>query len=176
MSEEILALARPFSRAAGATMQEVFDASYRRLVVQLYAVTGDRLEAEDLVQDAFVHAAAAGNRFVRTDDPETWLLTTAIDRHRSRWRKARNSSRIQHRLQQPTDLPGLEDHLVVVRALRTLPEHQRMVLVLHHLAGLSLSEIAAHLGCPEGTVRSRLRRGRAALVAQLGSWEASSGE
>jgi DNA-directed RNA polymerase specialized sigma24 family protein len=46
----------------GPTLGEVFDRSYRRLVVQLYGTVGDIYEAEDLVQEAFVRAAAAASR------------------------------------------------------------------------------------------------------------------
>ncbi len=54
-------------------------------------------------------------------------------------------------------------------ALRSLPEAQRRALVLHHLAGFTVAEIAAQERCPEGTVKARLSRGRAALVPLLES-------
>jgi RNA polymerase sigma-70 factor, ECF subfamily len=153
------------------TLREVFDLSYRRLVVQLYAVVGDGGEAEDLVQEAFVRASASGARFLRVDNPEAWLRRTAINLHRNRWRKLRNFARIRQQLETPNDLPGLDEHLVVVDALRRLPEAQREVLALHYLADLPVLEIAASLGVPEGTVKSRLMRGREALAALLGNEE-----
>ena len=97
------------------SLQEVFDASYRRLVVQLYAVVGNAGEAEDLVQDAFVRASASGARFLRVDNPEAYLRRTAINLHRKRWRKLRNFAKIRPRLETPSDLPGLDEHLVVIR-------------------------------------------------------------
>jgi RNA polymerase sigma-70 factor (ECF subfamily) len=153
------------------TLREVFDLSYRRLVVQLYAVVGDAGEAEDLVQDAFVRASASGSRFMRVENPEAWLRRTAINLHRNRWRKLRNFARIRPQLETPHDLPGLDEHLVVVDALRRLPEAQREVLALHYLADLPVLEIASALGVPEGTVKSRLMRGREALAALLGDEE-----
>lgn len=54
----------------GSTLSEVFHASYQRLVVQMYGVVGDISQAEDLVQEAFVRAAAAGNRFRRAENHE----------------------------------------------------------------------------------------------------------
>jgi RNA polymerase sigma-70 factor (ECF subfamily) len=150
------------------TLQEVFDASYRRLVVQLYGVVGNAGEAEDLVQDAFVRASASGARFLRVDNPEAWLRRTAVNLHRNRWRKVRNFSRIRPKLETRYDLPGLDEHLIVVDALRRLPEAQREVLALHYLADLPVQEIAATLRVPEGTVKSRLMRGREALAALLG--------
>ena len=153
------------------TLQEVFDASYRRLVVQLYAVVGNANEAEDLVQDAFVRASASGARFLRVDNPEAWLRRTAINLHRNRWRKVRNFSKIRPKLETRSDLPGLDEHLIVVDALRRLPEQQREVLALHYLADLPVLEIASALGVPEGTVKSRLMRGREALAAVLGNEE-----
>ena len=102
-------------------LREVFEGSYRRLVVPLYAVTGDSAEAEDLVQEAFVRAAAAGGRFLKVENHEAWLRTAAINLHRNRWRKMRNLSKIRYRLERPTDLPGLKEHVAVIAALRALP-------------------------------------------------------
>lgn len=153
------------------SLREVFDLSYRRLVVQLYAVVGDAVEAEDLVQEAFVKASASGARFLRVENPEAWLRRTAINLHRNRWRKVRNFSRIRSQLETPRDLPGLDEHLVVVDGLRRLPEAQREVLALHYLADLPVLEIATALGVPEGTVKSRLMRGREALAALLADEE-----
>lgn len=155
----------------GLRLEQVFYVSYRRLVVQLYGVVGDRAEAEDLVQEAFVRAAAAGRRFSRTANPEAWLRTTAINLHRSRWRKVRNFSRIKERLAAPRDIAGLDDRLDVIRALRALPVEQREVVALHHLADLAVTDIADELGLPVGTVKSRLSRGRDALLQALSAEE-----
>lgn len=161
---------RPADRAR-LDIAQVFEASYRRLVVQLYGVVGNAGEAEDLVQEAFVRAYAAGPRFARVDNPEAWLRTIAVNLHRSRWRKVRNFARIRDRITDrttsPPDLPGIEEHLVVVEALRRLPEEMRVVLTLHYLADRQVHQIAEELGIPEGTVKSRLYRARAALAAQL---------
>jgi RNA polymerase sigma-70 factor (ECF subfamily) len=174
MSEEILARTRESSTAREPALEDVFKASYRRLVVQLYGVVGDLVEAEDLVQEAFVRAAASGRRFLAVDNPEAWLRRTAINLHRNRWRKLRNFSRIRHRLENPTDPPELEEHVVVIEALRSLPEPQRQAMALYYLADLPVEDIAATLGCAVGTVKSRLGRGRDAMALALGPAEGSS--
>lgn len=155
----------------GVSLEDVFYASYRRLVVQLYGVVGDRAEAEDVVQEAFVRAVTAGRRFTGTANPEAWLRTTAINLHRSRWRKLRNFSRIKERIATPQDVPGLDERLDVIEALRSLPAEQREVVALHHLADLPVADIAQELGVPPGTVKSRLSRGREALALALGDRE-----
>ena len=175
MSEEMLSRqSRRVADQQSDALRDVFERSYRRLVVQLYAVTGDGAEAEDLVQEAFVRAVAAGHRFIKADNHEAWLRTTAINLHRNRWRKMRNLSKIRYRLERPTDLPGLEEHVAVIAALRALPAHQREVLALYYLADLPVAEVADMLGCAVGTVKSRLTRGREALAETLGPWEGSS--
>ena len=115
----------------------MFDRSYRRLVVQLHGTVGDIYEAEDLVQEAFVRGQRprqAGSCGLTTTRP--WPPTTAINLHRNRWRKLRNFAKIRHRPAQPTDLEGLEEHLAVVSALRTLPKAHRQVIALYYLADL----------------------------------------
>ena len=152
-------------------LEQVFCVSYRRLVMQLYGVVGDRSEAEDIVQEAFVRAVAAGRRFTETANPEAWLRTTAINLHRSRWRKLRNFSRIKERLAAPQDIPGLDNRLDVIEALRSLPVKQREVIALHYLADLPVDDIAQELGLAPGTVKSRLSRGREAMAQALGTDE-----
>jgi len=167
MEEDAITFGRRADPVERVTLREIFDASYRRLVVQLFAVTGSFDEAEDLVQEAFVRAAAKGRRFLAVDNHEAWLRTTAVNVHRSRWRKLRNGRRAQERILPPRDPAGLEDHLEIIDALRALPEQQRHVIALHYLADLPVEQIAAELGVPSGTVKSRLSRGRHALASSL---------
>src|SRR3954453_367809 len=169
MEAEILAVGRDVPRSrTELEFCEIFAVSSWRLVGHLYGVPGNAAEAEDLVQDAFVRAAAAARRFLSLDNPEAWLRTVAINIQRSRWRKLRNFSRVRDRLASPpNDLPALEDRLDVIEAMRTLPEGQREVVALHYLADLDVAEVARTLGIPEGTVKSRLSRGRDALALAL---------
>jgi RNA polymerase sigma-70 factor (ECF subfamily) len=167
MDEDSITFGRMPDLEDRVSLRDVFDASYRRLVVQLYGVTGSFDEAEDVVQEAFVRAAAAGRRFLRVDNHEAWLRTTAIHVHRSRWRKLRNGQRARDRMVAPRDPAALEDHLEIITALRALPEAQRQVIALHYLADLPVHEIAEALGVPTGTVKSRLSRGREALALLL---------
>ena len=148
----------------------VFAASYRRLVAQLIGVTGDRSEAEEAVQEAFARAVAAGDRFGRLDNPEAWLRTVALNVVRRRWKRARLFSAVSPQVAAPSDVPGIsEDHVAIVEALRALPFQQREAVALFYLGDLSVLEIAATLKVAEGTVKSRLTRGRTALAGLLRS-------
>jgi RNA polymerase sigma-70 factor (ECF subfamily) len=64
--------------------------------------------------------------------------------------------------------PPSEDVVLLVRAMRTLPDAHRRALALHYLLDRSVGEIAAETGAATGTVKSWLSRGRAALAAALG--------
>ena len=149
-------------------LREVYAASYARLVGQLVGVTGDPAEAEDSVMEAFARAAPGRSSFHEADNPEAWLRTVAVNVARSRWRRMLRRSHLLPRLL-PTDsyadLP--EEHLALMAALRQLPTPQREAIALHHLADLPVSEVALTLGVPEGTIKARLSRGRAALAALL---------
>ena len=86
----------------------------------------------------------------------------------SRWRKAKNgvTAMLRHGPPEDTPEPGV-DNVALVAALRQIPEAQRRAIVLHHLGGLSVAEVAHEVGAPEGTVKARLSRGRAALAELL---------
>ncbi|HYY10886.1 MAG TPA: SigE family RNA polymerase sigma factor [Kineosporiaceae bacterium] len=149
-----------------------FDAFYRatapRLAGQLLALTGDSATAEDLTQEAFVRAAAHWRRISRYDSPEAWVRRVAINLARSEVRRAGRHLAALRRHGPPPDVPplGVED-LALLQALRELPHRFREVVVLHHLVGLGVDEIAVLLSTPAGTVRSRLTRGRRRLADLL---------
>jgi RNA polymerase sigma-70 factor (ECF subfamily) len=145
-----------------------YAATYARLVGQLYAVTDDLAEAEDVVQEAFARAVVRWPRIRGYDLPEAWVRRVAVNLARQGLRRTRRRLRLLIRLAPPPPVPGPSvDGLMLVAALRALPAAQRQVLALHHAAGLPVREIAELLGVPEGTAKARLARGRAALAALL---------
>lgn len=154
-------------------LRDVFDASYRRLVGQLYGVCGDLAEAEDVVAEAFVRAADKQRAFEAADNPEAWLRAVAVNVARTRFRRRMVGERL-FRLQPPASdrHPDLgEDRMALVMALRELPAAQREAIALHYFADLPLHEVAAATGCPVGTVKARLSRGRRALAERLAGLE-----
>ena len=153
-------------------IQRCFDASYRRLVGQLYGVCGDLSEAEDVVAEAFARAVSRRRAFERLDNPEAWLRTVAVNLARSRHQRRRLGERLLGRTtaddqRHPPD--HTNDRIALLAALRALPDHQREALALHYLADLPIADVAATLGVPVGTVKARLSRGRTALAAALGN-------
>jgi RNA polymerase sigma-70 factor (ECF subfamily) len=147
------------------TVRAVFEASYRRLVGQLYGVCGDLAEAEDVVAEAFARAVQHERTFVRLDNPEAWLRTVAVNVSRTRHRR---SMRLVHREHDGAGPPALDDErLALMAALRKLPTAQREALALFYLADLPIHEVATATGATVGTVKSRLSRGRAALAVLL---------
>jgi RNA polymerase sigma-70 factor (sigma-E family) len=151
-------------------IHDLYAGSYRRLVLQLYPLTGDLGEAQDVVQEAFVRLLANPRRTATLDNPEAWLRTVAVNLARSRWRRRKVLQRLLRRIEaEPAEVPGATpDHVALMAALRTLPAGQREAIALHHLADLPVAEVAAILQVSEGTVKSRLSRGRAALADLLG--------
>lgn len=151
------------------SLDELYAASYRRLVAQLYAVTGSRQEAEDVVQEAFMRAMSRWSDVRTYDNPEAWLRTVALNLARSRFRRAVRgvAALVKHGV--PHEEPELSpDHVALMTAMRGLPEAQREALVLHHFVGMSVDEVAASVGAPSGTIKARLSRGRTALAGRLG--------
>lgn len=148
-------------------IQELYAASYRRLLGQLIGVTGNVAEAEDVVQEAFVRGLDHPRRLLGADNPEAWLRTVAVNLARSRWRRAQRLIGFAPRLVAVPRDGDTDGHVVLLQALRKLPAAQREVIALHHLADLTVEQVADTLGLPTGTVKARLSRGRAALATLL---------
>jgi RNA polymerase sigma-70 factor (ECF subfamily) len=127
----------------------------------MYAICGDLADAEDAVQEAFITAIRKRRTFQTVVNPEAWIRTVALRRLQSGWRHLAVVRRHQAASRVPE--PAVEigpEHVALVTALGLLDRDQREAIVLHHLADLSVAEIAADLGVPAGTVKSRLSRGR----------------
>lgn len=146
---------------------DLYAASYARLVGVVGAVTQDRQEAEEAVQDAFVRLIGQWSKVSAYDDPEAWLRKVALGYVSNRRRKIRNGLKAALRHGPAPDAAApTGDAVDLRRALASLPRQQREVIVLQDL-GLSVDAIAQHLGVPVGTVKSRLSRARGALAPLL---------
>ncbi len=152
-----------------ATFDEFYSASFQRITGQVYAMIGNRDEAQECVQEAFARAWAHRRKLDRAEHPEAWVRTTAYRLAVSRWRRTTRGRRpVDRALGAPTETaPPSEAHVALVAALKQLPEAQRQALVLHHIADLPVHDVAREVGVPEGTIKARLSRGRAALAAML---------
>ena len=148
---------------------EFYSASFQRVVGQVYAMIGNRDEAQECVQEAFARAWAHRRKLDRAEHPEAWVRTTAYRLAVSRWRRTTRGRRpVDRAVGAPTETAApSETHVALVAALKQLPEAQRQALVLHHIADLSVHDVAREVGVPEGTIKARLSRGRAALAAML---------
>ncbi|MEM1032202.1 MAG: sigma-70 family RNA polymerase sigma factor [Myxococcota bacterium] len=149
-------------------------------------MTKDGPSAEDLVQDTVVKAVRAQAQFKAGTNLKAWLLriltNTFINRHRrsglerdtldgptagplvDRWISA-SSMRAMRDPERDALAPIVEAE--VRKALEALPDHFRLVIVLSDVEGLSYKEIADVMGCPVGTVMSRLHRARKLLQVSL---------
>lgn len=156
---------------------EFYAASMGRVTAQVYAMIGNRDEAQECVQEAFARAWAHRRKLNRDGQPEAWVRTTAYRLAVSRWRRTVRARRAPDRAvgRPSTQAAPSEAHVALVTALRELPDSQRRALVLHHIADLSVSEVARELDVPEGTVKARLSRGRAALAVLLADADIEGG-
>jgi RNA polymerase sigma-70 factor, ECF subfamily len=161
---------------AGEGFEEFYGTAFGRLVGQLFLVTGDLHEAEDVVQEAFARAAVRWSTIRTYDLPEAWIRRVALNLAASAARRRRRWLAVQARLAPPPELPPASDEVLeLLQALDRLPMSQRQPLVLHYLLQLPVEQIARELGISTGSVKSRLFRGRQALAAQLTdpAWEVS---
>ncbi|GLX02571.1 sigma-70 family RNA polymerase sigma factor [Microtetraspora sp. NBRC 16547] len=147
----------------------------RRFLVHLT----DPQSAEDLTQETFVRALGSLPRFAGRASARTWLLSIArrvvVDRFRSAavrpmiadvpdWRAAAER-------RQPFETPGPDDAVALAGLLAEVPRERRDAFVLTQLMGLPYAEAAELIGCPVGTVRSRVARARSQLITSLAEAE-----
>lgn len=153
-------------------VHELYLAHAADLVVQVYGLTGDYGEAQDVVHEAFARALTARASFDELDNPRGWLSVVALNLARSAARRRRVYERLVRsgRLT-PLPVPGMSaDRVAVVAALQRISRRLREAVVLHYLVDLSVDEVASILGITASAVRSRLQRGRQDLAVLLHEW------
>lgn len=153
--------------AAGAEFDVMYASNFERLVVQLYAYTGDMASAQDLVQDAFARALPRWDKLSTYDDPVAWVRRVAWNLATSRWRQLRRFGKFAKTYRQETAEEPSPDRVAIDVALRELPERQRRAVIMYYLADMSIAEIAEHEKTAPGTVKSWLHRARAGLATRL---------
>src|SRR5436190_10753560 len=153
---------------------------WRKVFNVAYKFVGKHDEAEDLTQDIFLKIFRSLNTFDRRANFQTWLISVSrnlcIDHYRS-VRKERetidrgvDASDLAPATPEPGPIAALEqrDRVVLLRqAMAALPETLRTAVLLRDIQELSYQEIADKLRLPEGTVKSRINRGRTELARQI---------
>lgn len=134
-------------------------------------VTGNRQEAEEITQDAFLKLWERWDRVSTLEDPAGFLFRTAMNVFRNRTRRAALAARrAMHLASRADDLAVVEDRDEMVRAMRGLTPHQRAALVLTGYLGYSSEDAAKLLGVRASTVRALATKGRATARATVEGW------
>jgi RNA polymerase sigma factor (sigma-70 family) len=161
--------AEPSAVDRSVAFEELVEAEHAHLYRALCLITRDRLEAEDLMQEAFLRVWERWGRVAEMDDPAGYLFRTAMNLWRKRRRRAALAVRRAMRLAPPRDeLAEVEAREVVVRALAALTPRQRAAVVLVDLLDHSSEEAARLLGIKAPTVRVLASQGRATLKRNAG--------
>jgi RNA polymerase sigma-70 factor (ECF subfamily) len=143
-------------------------------VWRLCAALGDRRSADDLAQETYLRAFGSLHRFEGRSSVRTWLLSIArrvcADAVRAGRRRRLTLVGEDAELEAlaPDDGDRVAEGSVVADLLARLDRDRREAFVLTQLVGLPYAEAAAVVGCPVGTIRSRVARARADLVAGWG--------
>jgi len=163
----------PVGSAEGAThetevelpsFEEFYEAHRQRLFVSLCLLTGNRQEAEEVMQDAFVRILERWDRIGDVDDLGAFLFRVSMNVFRNRYRRAKLAMRHTFSPDAATDdLAVVEGRDAAIRVLRTLTPQQRQAAVLTWILGYSSEQAGKLLGIRASTVRVLTSRARATM-------------
>lgn len=178
--DDIEALIQRCLRGDQAAWERIVRLHWRKVFNVAYKFVGKHDEAEDLTQDIFLKIFKSLDTFDRRANFQTWLISVSRNLCIDHYRSVRKERETMDRDVDPNDLtpassdPGpvaaLEqrDRVSLLRdALTALPESLREAVVMRDIQELSYQEIAERLRLPEGTVKSRINRGRNELARQI---------
>jgi len=152
--------------------EEFYQANYGRTVAVAAAVLGNRLEAEDVAQEAFTRALARWSRLCRYELPEAWVRQVALRLAIDSGRRVRRTIKVAVKMsaQRHPPQPEAADSLPFTAlgdALKRLPLQQRQLVALYYLADMSVADIARESGVAVGTVKARLASARQHIEREL---------
>lgn len=156
-------------------MYEFIDALYREHSAELTAAlavsTNDRQAAEDLAHEVFVRAMAKQGHLLEHPNPRAWLFRTGYNLAANRWKLLTRRCHKVRREMPVLSTETWDDSIDLRNSLQRLSRRQRDAVILHYYLGFTAGEIGEILGCAEGSIRSHLHRGRAALDQMLAPQE-----
>jgi len=149
-----------------------FRTLYRRhtpylLQFTLRVVGGERADAEDVVQEAWIRAMSSLDGFRWESAFRTWISGIALNRARDRLRKKGREVQPEEPIERSRAPASVPDRIDLERAIAELPDGYRLVLVLHDVEGYTHAEIGERLGIEPVSSRSQLSRARSRLRALL---------
>jgi len=147
--------------------EDFYAGSKDRCLRALLATVADRGEADDLLSEAFTRAWKQWRAVSDHPSPEAWVMRTALNLHRDRWRRANHARRFLAVRREQRSLPDEPFDPAVLAGLQSLSDRQRSVVALRILLDLSTEETADILGISPGTVPTHLKRGLDTLRAVL---------
>ena len=163
-----------------AAWNEIVRLYWRRVFNIAYKFVGRHDQAEDLTQDVFLKLFKSLDTFDRRANFQTWLISVSRNLCIDHYRSVRKERETINRDVDPADLAPaapvrspqaeleLRDRVHLLRvALDALAPTLRTAVMLRDIQELSYQEIADRLGLPEGTVKSRINRGRTELARQI---------
>jgi RNA polymerase sigma-70 factor (ECF subfamily) len=155
------------------SFEEFYEATFRRLFTALCLVTGNRHEAEEIAQDAFVRVFERWDHVAVLEDPTGYLFRVSMNTFRSRYRRASLGIRRMVFLApaETDDLAAVETHDAVVRLLKGLDPKQRAAVLLTAILDYSAEEAGRMLGLHASSVRSLTTRARAQMKHEVISHE-----
>jgi RNA polymerase sigma-70 factor (ECF subfamily) len=147
-----------------------YQQEYPRVVELVYALSGSRIGAEDIAQEAFLRAYRDWERVGSYEHQAAWVRRVAANLATSGLRRRLVEARALTRLaarREPALEPLPADHADFWQAVRTLPHRQAQAVALYYLEDLSIQQIAVVLDCAEGTVKAHLAKARNTLAKRL---------
>jgi RNA polymerase sigma factor (sigma-70 family) len=158
---------------AWARFDTFFVEEHERLFKALYFVTGNRQDAEELMQDAFLKLWERWGEIDRIDDPTAYLFRVALNGFRMRRRRAATAIRkVVPVIEERDEFLDAEMRADVRRLLLGISPHQRAALLLVDLLGYPSEQAARILRVRPSTVRALATKGRRALRAMEGARDA----
>lgn len=163
-------------RGDPAAFRELFDLHKDKVYSIALRYTGDPGAAQDIAQDTFIKLFGALNKFRGDSSFESWLYRLVVNACFDHRRRERRLMPLVDSLLDLIRTPGANALDGMLRAetddrihaaVQSLPPDQRMAVVLRYTQSLSYEEIAAIVGCPPGTVASRLNRAHRTLEKRL---------
>ncbi|MEU2490987.1 sigma-70 family RNA polymerase sigma factor [Streptomyces sp. NPDC007883] len=173
--ETVTRLALTARTGDSAAVEQFVRALHRDIWRYVAYLSADRQAADDLTQETFLRALGSLHRFEGRSSARTWLLSiarrTVVDSLRHAAARPRLSDRDDWQAvaeeTQPRGMPGFEDGIALAELLAQIPAERREAFVVTQLLGLPYAEAAEAMGCPIGTVRSRVARARTSLIGLL---------